>query len=414
MKLSLFGRLTMALLASMALGLGMTACGGGTVAYIWVLGQQYNQIAGFKVDDYTGNLTTSPTSPFSAGGAAPVSIIVKAGGRFIYVVNQGTGGTNLAPGTGQNIVELAVGGDGTLTYQATFHSQGFISKWAQFDPTSGFLYVLDQYAPPDTLTPTTPKTYGSITTFASDPTTGRLTLITNAQTKTSQGLNTNYWAVGNNPIMMKTAGTCLFTVNGADQSVSPYSFGGNGQLITTTTGTQPLGTTSATSINGNGANVYITDSNNGSLVSNYIHAYSVGAGCALNLSNAGIQTNLPGTANPTYSVIDNSGKYLYVLNGANTAGTTGQPYSSISGYVINSSTTQLTPISTTPFSVGSGPVCMVEDSTNKYVYISNRNDGTITGKVIDPTTGNLSDLPRGSTFNATGQAGCLVLSGAVS
>ena len=51
MKLSLFGRLTMALLASVALGLGMTACGGGTIGYMWVLGQEYNQIGGFKIDD---------------------------------------------------------------------------------------------------------------------------------------------------------------------------------------------------------------------------------------------------------------------------------------------------------------------------------------------------------------------------
>ena len=96
MKLSLFGRLTMALLASVALGLGMTACGGGTIGYMWVLGQQYNQIAGFKIDDFTGNLTTVPTSPFSTGGSVPVSIVVKTGGRFVYVINQGTGGTNKA------------------------------------------------------------------------------------------------------------------------------------------------------------------------------------------------------------------------------------------------------------------------------------------------------------------------------
>ena len=115
MKLSLFGRLTMALLASVALGLGMTACGGGTIGYMWVLGQQYNQIAGFKIDDFTGNLTTVPTSPFSTGGATPVSIVVKTGGRYVYVINQGTGGTSTAAGAGQSVVEFAVGGDGTLT-----------------------------------------------------------------------------------------------------------------------------------------------------------------------------------------------------------------------------------------------------------------------------------------------------------
>ena len=97
MKLSLVGRFALALLASLALGLGMTGCGGGSIAYLWTIGQQYNQIAGFKVDDYTGNLTQIPHEPFSSGGAAPVSIVVKPGGRYVYVLNQGSGA--VAPGT---------------------------------------------------------------------------------------------------------------------------------------------------------------------------------------------------------------------------------------------------------------------------------------------------------------------------
>jgi hypothetical protein len=47
------------------------------------------------------------------------------------------------------------------------------------------------------------------------------------------------------------------------------------------------------------------------------------------------------------------------------------------------------------------------------MYISNYNDGTVTGKVLDPTTGILSDLSRGSTFTAVGHAGCLAISGSV-
>ena len=50
MKLSRIGRLSMALVVSVAMGLGMTACGGGTIGFMWVLGTQYNQIAAFKID----------------------------------------------------------------------------------------------------------------------------------------------------------------------------------------------------------------------------------------------------------------------------------------------------------------------------------------------------------------------------
>ena len=85
MKLSLFGRLAMALFASLALGLGMTACGGGTIGYMWVLGQQYNQIVGFKIDDYTGNLTTINGSPFVTAGNTPDTLAIND--RTLTIVN---------------------------------------------------------------------------------------------------------------------------------------------------------------------------------------------------------------------------------------------------------------------------------------------------------------------------------------
>ena len=415
MKLSLFGRLTMALLASMALGLGMTACGGGMIGYMWVLGQQYNQIAGFKIDDYTGNLTTIPSSPFSSGGSVPVSIVVKAGGRYIYVVNQGVGGSQAGNGSGAGVAEYAVGGDGTLTYQATFGTQGFVSQWAQMDSSGTYLYVLDKYheGPLNSNNVPTANTdgLGGITVFASDPNTGRLSLVTNSQTQ-NNGVNTLYWLVGQTPFMMKAVGSCLFTVNSYDQTISPYSVGSGGQLVTVATGTQPVSTvyknTVATSINGSGSYLYITDSAN-----NRIFPYTLGS-CNPQPVTGGSVPNVTGAVDPTYSLLDNSGKYLYVLNQNNTNTVTPVPNSNISAFTVNQVTGQLAPIAGSPYTVGSGPVCMVEDTSNQYIYVSNYNDGTVTGKVIDPTTGNLSVLTRGSTFNATGHAGCLVLSGAVS
>jgi len=155
MKLSRIGRVSMALVVSVAMGLGMTACGGGTIGFMWVLGTQYNQIAGFKIDDFTGNLTQIPHSPFSSSGTNPVSIVVKPGGRYLYVINKGAGLTPDAKGGvtcqigagGGNIAEFGVGGQGLLTFQQTFQSQGCTPVWAAHDSTGSFLYVLDKYAP---------------------------------------------------------------------------------------------------------------------------------------------------------------------------------------------------------------------------------------------------------------------------
>jgi DNA-binding beta-propeller fold protein YncE len=141
--------------------------------------------------------------------------------------------------------------------------------------------------------------------------------------------------------------------------------------------------------------------------------YTSGGGCSLTVSGAGITSNALQGTNPVWSLIDSTGKYLYVLNNASLTTTVGTPYSTISAWTINQTNSQLQQITGAPYTVGSGPVCMVEDSSNQYMYVSNHNDGTVTGKVIDPATGILSNLSRGASFPAVGQAQCLVLSGVV-
>ena len=415
MKLSLFGRLAMAVFASLALGLGMTACEGGTIGYMWVLGQQYNQIAGFKIDDYSGNLTNVQGSPFSSNGTLPVSLVIKPGGRFVYVINQGTcptAGCGTATNTGQTIAVFSVGGDGVLTFQQSYQSQGYDSQWAQFDSTGTYLYVLDKYAPESSCNASNaPKptacTYGAITVYSSDSTTGRLTLVTNSQTQVG-GVNTTYWTVGPSPFMMKTLAGCLLTANSGNQSISPYTIGSGGQLTFTTTQTFFTATGNMTSINGSGSLLYVTDAAN-----NIIDGYTVGSSCALATVNGGNTANLTGTSNPTYTYIDSTNKYLYVLNQSSTSTTPGTSFSTISAFTINSTNQELQPISGAPYTVGSGPVCMAEDPTNQYFYISNHNDGTLTGKFFNPSTGQLSQLSRGSTFNAVGEVSCLAISGSV-
>jgi len=261
--------------------------------------------------------------------------------------------------------------------------------------------VLDKYSPSG-------DGNGAITAFTSDSTTGRLALVTNAQTQIG-GINTTYFEVGPKPFMMKSLSGCLFTVNSGNQSISPLAFGSGGQLTFTTTQTFPTTAGNITSINGAGSFIFLTDSAN-----NMLDGYSVGSNCTLTTLNGG-NTSLAqyGTTNPTYTVIDSTNKYIYVLNQSTTSTQVTTPYSSISGFIINSTNQELQPLSGSPYSVGSGPVCIAEDPTNQYMYISNHNDGTVTGKVFDSTHGTLSDLSRGSTFTATGSAACLAISGAV-
>ncbi|CAN5677593.1 hypothetical protein BH10ACI4_BH10ACI4_03430 [soil metagenome] len=401
MKLSRIGRISMAFVVSVAMGLGMTACGGGTVAFMWVLGTQFNQIAGFKIDNYTGNLTNIVGSPFAASGTNPVSIVVRPGGRYIYVVNQGAG---TAAGS---ISEFSVGGDGILTYQASFTSQGTTPVWATIDSTGGYLYVLDQLSPDGV--------NGDITVFSIASDTGRLSLVPNNAVKNASGTQLTYFPVGPNPTMMRTSGSCLFTLDAGNNTIFPYTTNsGTGQLTLTNNAAGGITTqaTKLTSINASSSYVYLTDAG-GTTASpgGFILPYTVGTNCALNTLTGGSVPNLPLTQNPSYSFTDNRGRYLYVLNQSST--NTQNPNSTISAYTIDQTNGKLQqiPDSNNPYPVGSGPVCMGEDPTNQYVYISNNTDGTVTGKIINQNTGQLSDLRRGSTFPAVGRATCLAISG---
>lgn len=407
MKWSWFGRAAMALVSALALGLGMTACGGGTIAYLWTIGQQYNQIVGFKVDDYTGNLTQIPGSPFATSGVNPVSLAVLPAGRYIYVLNQGTNPTTNSTPPDANISVFAVGGEGTLTFQQKYPTQGFYHQWLALDGQGTHLFVLDKYS-------ASGDGNGALTTYAIDSNTGRLTLVPQTASTPSGGTAPNYLEVGQSPKMMSVTSGCVFTINQADQSITPYGYSG-GQLSVVTTGKIFPGTTNATSINGNNTFMVVTDAQNlnaSPTPAGIIFPYTVSSGCGLTPFTGGPVTNQGSVSDPVYSLVDNKSQYLYILNASTSTSASNQPYSQITGYTISNG--QLSVLSQSPFISGPGPVCMVEDPTAKYMYVANHNDGSVTGYTYSSTEGTLSALARGSTFQ-TGNAGgqCLTLSGSV-
>jgi 6-phosphogluconolactonase (cycloisomerase 2 family) len=401
---------------------------------MWVLGTQFNQIAAFKIDDFTGNLTTPPGSPFGSGGTNPVSLVVKPGGRFLYVINKGAalppdgrGGSTCQNGAGGGIIaEFSIGGQGVLTFQQSFTSQGCVPVWAAHDSTGNFLYVVDQYAPntacqpnglPELLPPPGQSKplpcNGEITVFSVDSSTGRLSLVQNQQIKDpTTGLQLTFFPVGALPRMMALSGGCVFTLNSdANQTVFPYIAGSNGQLTLTTNSTINSGAVRATSILTGGTSVYITDA--GPANSNtpgQILPFTVGGtACSLNTITGGPTANLSPASNPVYTLVDGKGQYLYVANQSSTNTTT--PNSSITAFkILTNGTLQFVPDApNNPYPIGAGPSCMVEDPSNQYIYTSN-GDGTVTGKVLDNNSGKLSNLSRGSSFTTVGQATCLAVS----
>jgi 6-phosphogluconolactonase len=445
MTFSKIGRIVTALVASAALGLGMTACGGGTIGYMWVLGNttsnpQTGEISGFKIDDYTGNLTTILNAPFSSGGTNPQMLVVKPGGRFVYVINSGTGqvGTPNSAGyaapSGAGISVFSVGGDGALTFQETYFSQGQDPIYASFDSTGSYLFVLDKYsqaycASTSGCTDSTtgakiPQDLnGDITAFSIASDTGRLTLVTNTTVLNANGTPTTFFEVGQNPIMSKVASNgCLYTLSSTSIFPDVVS-SATGQLTVATTGPiqilgagGSIGTTGAlNSINtstGTSASsfVFLTDS-----VNNYIYSLeATGTACSLSPVAGSQQTNPQVNAVPINSLTSNNGKYLYVVNNL-IATSTGTAQSSISAFTIESTGVlqTLTDGTNNPYAVGAGPVCIVEDPSSQYIYTSNNIASSVTGKLLDQNRGYLADLTHGSTFPTVMNPTCLAVSGSI-
>ncbi|MEK6397461.1 MAG: beta-propeller fold lactonase family protein, partial [Terriglobus sp.] len=251
---------------------------------------------------------------------------------------------------------------------------------------------------------------GAITVFAIDADTGRLSLVQNQSVKNSSGTYLTYTSVGPAPTRIKaTSSASVIVVNG-DQTVTSLQTGTAGQLTVNANSTQVIDQTKTitiSSITTGGNYLYLTDSTN-----NQILQYTVSTAGVLQPVTGGTVNNFVSGVTPVWTMTDSGNKYLYVLNQNNNSSTT--PKSSIGAYTIQSSG-QLTQQGgqLNPFTVGSGPVCMVEDPSKQWVYTSNQ-DGTVTGYHIDHASGNLQVLTHGSTFQASGRPACLVVSGITS
>ncbi len=432
-----FGRITLALAVSLGMGIGVNSCSTNqTVGYFYVTATQYNQISAFRIDSNIGNLTAVPASPFGSGGINPIKDVVANAGRFLYVLNAGCGSSSqyqcpagTAPSdSGANISLFTVGGKGSLSFQAAYTSQGNNPVSIITDSAGAHLFVLDSTVPD----PTTCVAYvssnpasvcGDVTAFNIDPNTGRLSLITNLQVKDSRGTNLTYFPVGSGPInfYLTPSNSFLYTIekgSGAtsDPTQAVFVYGQSGGQLTLTQNTPiPTGATSLSYIYASTRYVYLVDTENG-VNAGQILPYTVGTNGALQSLVGGQVDNTGNTANPGPMIVDNKGKFIYLTNqGPNLTEST--PASTVSAFFIDQTTGRLTSLSTganatsTPFGTGSSPRCIAEDPSNQYIYTANYSDSTVTGAIINTSTGTLTTLRKRTSFPVAGQPTWCVFSG---
>ncbi|HTZ60967.1 MAG TPA: beta-propeller fold lactonase family protein [Acidobacteriaceae bacterium] len=423
MKFSKFGRITLALVVSLGTGFGVTSCSTDhTVGYFYVTGTQYSQISGYRIDNNLGNLYPVQNSPFGSGGYDPIKALVATAGKFLYVLNAGcgqTGQTACPSGTnptnaGANISLFTIGGQGGLSFQAAYTSQGNLPISMAVDSSGSHLFVLDSTAPD----PTTCASYGQsgfvacgdITAFNIDPNTGRLSLITN-QTVQKNGTNLTYFPVGSGPINLALTASNGYvyviekgvagSTSDPPQAVFVYA-NSSGQL--TLSQNTPIATNAIqlSYIYASAKYIYLIDAQDGT-TPGYILPYTTGTNGALQSLVGGQVENSGTVANPGPMIVDHQGKFLYLADqGPNL--TPSSEASSVSAFFIDPTTGRLTPLATSvPFGSGSSPQCILEDPSNQYLYTANFADSTVTGAIINSATGTLTNLRKATSFPAAGQ-----------
>jgi 6-phosphogluconolactonase (cycloisomerase 2 family) len=451
MKFTKFGKALLMTALSVGGILGITSCVQSyTVGYLYVTGTSTAEtngqgiITGFKIDHNTGNLVPINGLPIASGGANPGRAVLLNAGRFLYVLNRGVnneGGsvcTTADPCHGANITQFSIGGNGILSPQPeVFYTQGINPFRMIADSTGSFIYVLDHDAPDNSACSVVKETScGDITAFKVDPTTGRLTLVVNAQVTSSGGSTLPYFPVPANPIDFVLSSGFVLTVSGTPttgDAVFPYTYNGsNGQLTINQNSAQPLTNSQTTNglvdkataiVSGAGV-IYVLDNEPITVTANgqtttspsQILPYTVGTNGSLQSEPGGAVADDPTLSNPIYLIAESRGKWLYVANqGNNTDPNNTQ--SGLVGYVINSPY-QLTPIANPSGTVGigAGPQCLLEDPSNQFIYTANYNSSSVTGRAIDQNSGVLNNLPgkANMNFSLEGPAAWCVVTGRTS
>lgn len=417
MKFWKYGRVALALIGSIILGLNITCCGIYTSGYLFATGVQFNQVAAYKIDHDFGYLTPVTGSPFPANGFDPVQELVVPGGRFLAVVNKGQAG--VAGSGGVSI--FTIGGAGVLYFQGTYSTAGSSPVSIAMDASSRYMYVTDQIAPDG-------SGRGDITVFQFDSNTGKLTLITNANTFNTNGKQLSYFEVNYKPVQVVVAAGYVYVLDqgyptgttgvpgiSPSQQYIPDVFlyqinETSGQLVLTQnqplqTGSKP-GALSTMAVSGGGKYLYLADT-----AANEILPFTIGSGGTLQTLVGGPVPNYSTSVNPDAILPSANTNFLYVANFG--PGSVQAQQSNITAYTVDQSNGQLQQIPGNPYPSGPGPIWMVEDPTNQYIYEANFYDNTINGYIIDASTGQLSPLFKGTSFATVGQPTFIAVSSRV-
>jgi len=399
MTLKKMGRGALASIVSLAMGLGLTACGRDyTVGYVYVTTASGTSglVNGYKVDYQQGYLTQLANSPLPSGGKNPVTIVASPDHLSVYIIHRDD----------SNVVHFLIGTDGKLYPQKTYNVLGSFPTDASIDAAGKFLYVTYTYQ--NTILPD--GTQQQLYTPA-NPGPGGVTIFPINSDGTLGAPSTS--ALGRNPVKISATDPNHFVYVIAQDSATTSNLFGFSQNPTTgaltplpgvtinpgnvvSTGFPSGSTPAGVIVDATGSHLYVTDQ-----ALNDVMGYSIGSN--------GIPTLVASAttdAGPTGMTIDASGKYLFVA--ANGAG-------AVDGYTFGASGEPVRSTVSSSVQVGTGPTCLGmigapssgQPSHGIYLYTSNSLSNNVSGNQMDASTGRLFQVQR-TPFSANALPSCLV------
>lgn len=353
----------------------------------------------------SGGISTTSTFTITAGGEGPMSVVVDPTGKFAYVANTGcpdsfvgdvsmytinaTTGilTAIAPPVNADFGAHSVAVDpvGKFVYVANdgdYETGGSVSSYT-INVTTGALTLMGTIAAPCTLGPGSCSSSSvavhpsgkfvyvaneggyaptSVSVYASDATTGALTLI---ETIASGGRAVS--------VAVDRSGKFAYvtdsgnTYPGEHNNVAMFSINATTGTLTSmgaiAAGTDPL----SVAVDPTGKFAYVANSS-----SNDVSMYTIDATTGT-LTSVGLTA--AGTG-PVSAAVDPTGKFVYVANNGS---------NNVSMYTIDASTGQLTSIGT--IAAGLSPTSIAMSPSGKFVYVTNYGSNDVSMYNFDPASG---------------------------
>jgi len=332
-----------------------------------------DDFSGYRINIFTGELTTVPGSPFLPGpyyevNAAVAGVAIDSKDRFLYSASAGDFGGSL-------ILGFSIETNGALTPlpSAAARAGGTLISLA-LDPSNRFLYAAGPEA--------------GIVGYSVDATTGLLTPVPGSPYDVGPPIGS---------VTIDPTGRFVYVLQLLGPGLLGYKIDPSTGALTPIPGSPFAGLFGHVTVDPTGRFLYAFEGIGDVDIDEYTIDQHTGA---LTLSPRSPFTAPVGVAG---AAVDPAGRFLYVWD-SNLVDT--EASNQIVGFFINPFSGALTPLPGAPVPIGPVPNALTVDPTGRFLYLV---DGeTVIGYSIDPLSGALRPLAGSPVLTGLGPSGIAV------